>query len=197
MPFLKTVRKRFRVLRLTALLLIASACFLSGRVSAADSVVALEYKVKGGYLYNIAKFVEWPTNTFIDADSPLVIGVIDGGGEGVAVLQALLEGKKVDGHPVQLKAVTADKVGQDIQILFVTRTARISPEEIRTALGGAATLLVGETDQFAERGGMVGFTREADNIRLSLNLELATEAGLKVSSTIARVAKLVKTKRNK
>lgn len=184
-------------MRLTALLLIASACFLPGRVSAADSPAVLGYKVKAGYLFKFANFVEWPTNTFADPDSPLVIGVIDGGGEVLAVLQTVLEGKKVEGHPVQLKAVTANKLGQGIQILFVTRTAGISPEEIRTALGGAATLVVGESDQFAERGGMVGFRSEADTIRISLNLESATEAGLKINSTIARVAKLVKPKRNK
>ena len=162
---------------------------------AADSAAVLEYKVKGGYLFNFAKFIEWPATCLPAPDSPFVIGVLDDG-EALPVVQALLEGKKVNGHPVQVRAVTADQIGKDVHILLVTRAAGKSPEEIKLALGGAATLLVGETEQFAERGGMVGFTREEESIRLSLNLERATEAGLKVSSKLSNVARLVKTKRN-
>jgi YfiR/HmsC-like len=161
---------------------------------AADSATALEYKVKSGYLLNFARYIEWPAACLPAPDSPFVIGVLDGG-EALPVVKTLLEGKKVDSHPVQVKAVTADQIGKDIHILLVTRAAGKSPEEIRAALGDAATLLVGETEQFAERGGTVGFTREEESIRLSLNLERATEAGLKVSAKLASVAKQVKTKK--
>ena len=163
-------------------------------VRAADSAAVLEYKVKAGYLFNFARFIEWPATCLPAPDSPFVIGVLDGG-EALPVVKTLLEGKKVDSHPVQVRTVTADQIGRDIHILLVTRAAGKSPEEIRAALGNAATLLVGETEQFAERGGTVGFTREEESIRLSLNLERATEAGLKVSSKLASVAKQVKTKK--
>ena len=163
-------------------------------VRAADSAATLEYKVKGGYLINFARFIEWPATCLPAPDSPFIIGVLDGG-EALPVVKTLLEGKKVDSHPVQVKGVTADQIGKDIHILLVTRAAGKSPEEIRAALGNAATLLVGETEQFAERGGTVGFTREEESIRLSLNLERATEAGLKVSAKLANVARQVKTKK--
>ena len=163
---------------------------------AADSPAALEYKVKAGYLFNFARFVEWPATALPAPDCPFVIGVLDAG-EALPVLQSVLEGKKVDGHPVQVKAVAADSLGKGTHILFVTRAAGKTPDELRTALGGAATLLVGETEQFAERGGAMGFSREEETIRLSLNLERAMEAGLKVSAKLASVAKLVKSKRNK
>ena len=164
-------------------------------MAAADSVT-LEYKIKVGYLFKFASFIDWPANSQPSADSPFVIGVIDGG-EALPVAKSLLEGTFVDGHPVQVRGLTIDQVGKEISILFVTRAAGKTPEELRTVLGGAATLLVGETDQFAERGGMIGFTREEDKIRLSLNLERATEVGLKVSSKLSNVAKLVKSKPNK
>ena len=161
---------------------------------AADATAALEYKVKSGYLLNFARYIEWPTTCLPAPDSPFIIGVLDGG-EALPVVKTLLEGKKVDSHPVQVKAVTADQIGKDIHVLLVTRAAGKTPEEIRSALGNAATLLVGETEQFAERGGTVGFTREEESIRLSLNLERATEAGLKVSAKLASVARQVKTKK--
>ncbi len=163
---------------------------------AADSSGVLEYKVKGGYLLNFARFIEWPAGTFPSADSPFIIDILDGG-EALPVLQALLIGKKVDTHPVQVRAVQVGQLRKDAHILLATRAGGKSPEELKSVLGGAATLLVGETEQFAEQGGMVGFTREDESIRLSLNLERATEVGLKISSKLCSVAKVVKTKRAK
>lgn len=185
-----------RVWRSAAVLpaLLALAGWLPPRAAAAGEEMALEYKVKTGYLFNFANFVEWPAAALPGPGSPFVIGVLDGG-EALPVLQALLAGKTVNGHPVQVRALSAERIGRGLHIVFVTRSAGVSPAEIEAALGGAATLLVGETERFAERGGMVGFVREGDNIRFQLNLERVAQAGLKASAKLASVARLVTTRR--
>jgi hypothetical protein len=162
----------------------------------AEPAQALEYKVKAGYLFNFAKFVEWPSAALPAPDSPFVIGVLDGD-EALPVLRSVLEGKQVNGHPLKVKAVSADNEGKDVHIFFVTRAAGKSPQDLRKALGAAPTLLVGETAQFAEGGGMVGFVYQEESIRLALNLEQTTQAGLKVSARLSNVAKVVKTKPSK
>ncbi|HTH46844.1 MAG TPA: YfiR family protein [Candidatus Limnocylindria bacterium] len=153
----------------------------------------MEYRVKGGYLYNFAKFVEWPAGSLPLPDSPFVIGVLDGG-EALPILRTLLEGKRVDGHPVQVKQVLPVRSEKGLQILFVTRAAGSSPKQAEAVVGPTGTLVVGETEHFAEEGGMVGFTREEDRIRVCLNLERTTAAGLKVSSKLASVGRLVRTR---
>ena len=158
---------------------------------AADSPVALEYKVKAGYLFNFGKFVEWPAASLPASNSVLVIGVLDGS-EAFPIIQELLQDKSVNGHPVQVRAVSAVSSETGCHILFVTRSAGRSPGELIVALGGSATLLVGETGGFAEKGGMIGFVREQESFRLTLNLEAAEKAGLKVSSKLARVARVGK-----
>ena len=35
-----------------------------------------EYKVKAAFLYNFARFVEWPSEAFASADAPFVIAVV-------------------------------------------------------------------------------------------------------------------------
>lgn len=182
-----------RIRNLAAALLLATVASTAS-ASAADGAMALEYKVKTGYLFNFANFIEWPAAALPAPDSPFVIGVLDGG-EALPILEELLKGKTVNGRPVQVRAVAADRVGRGLHILFVTRAAAVSPAEIEAALDGAATLLVGETDRFAEHGGMVGFLREGDNIRFQLNLERVTAAGLKASAKLASVARLVTTRR--
>ncbi len=177
------------------LLLAASACLQMWLRAAgeADPQVTLEYRVKGGYLYNFAKFVEWPAGSFPSPDSPFVIGVLDGG-QALPILKALLEGKQVDGHPVQVKPVLLARAEKGLQILFVTRAAGSSPKQVQALAGPTGTLVVGETEHFAEDGGMVGFTREEDRIRVCLNLERTTAAGLRVSSKLASVSRLVRTR---
>ena len=165
-------------------------------VWAADSAAALEYKVKAGYLFNFARFIEWPERAFPSTNSPFVIGVLDGG-EASPVLRSLFEGKQVNGRPVEVRSVFPETIGRDIHILLVTRAAGKTPEDLRKLAGSASMLMVGETDEFAERGGAIGFVREEESVRLALCLEHATEAGLKVSSKLSNVAKLVKSKRKK
>jgi len=181
---------------LTVLLLIAASCAFASRAVAADSESDLEYKVKAGYLFNFAKFIEWPASSFAQADSPFIVAVLDAG-EAAAVFEKLFADKKVNGHPVQVMVVTADNLPSDAHILMVTRTADKTPEEIREAVGTVPTLLVGEVDQFAERGGAIAFVIEGGSIRLRLCLEHATENGLKISSRLANVARSVKSKLKK
>ncbi len=35
-----------------------------------------QYRIKAAFLYNFAKFVEWPPEAFDDEDSTLVLGVL-------------------------------------------------------------------------------------------------------------------------
>jgi hypothetical protein len=84
---------------------------------------------------------------------------------------------------------------KDAHILMVTRAAGLPPEEIRAALGSAPTLLVGESEQFAERGGAIAFVLEDQKIRLTLCRAHARETGLKVSAKLSTVARSVRASR--
>jgi hypothetical protein len=183
-----------RLPRSAGLIALAGVCallFLNVGVRAADSAAATEYKVKGAYLFNFARYVEWLDSALPQADSPFIIAVLDGG-DAAPVLEQLFAGRKLDGRPVQVRSVAGGPMPRDAHILLVTRTANRTPEEIRAALGTAPTLLVGETEQFAERGGMIGFVHENDSVRLTLCLEHTAAAALKISAKLATVAKSVK-----
>src|SRR6266699_247486 len=41
-----------------------------------DAPDSSEYLIKAGFIYNFAKFVEWPSAAFAQPDSPIVIGVL-------------------------------------------------------------------------------------------------------------------------
>jgi hypothetical protein len=164
----------------------------SDRVGAAEP--AVEYSVKAGYLINCLKFIEWPSTAFSSESSPITVGVMDRE-ETFPVIQKALEGKFTGSHPI---AVLPLREGQtsitNCHLIFVARSAGMTPEALQIQIGQHSILLVGETEDFAERGGVIGFVSEGEGIRLSLNLEAATAVGLKVNSKLAKVARLVKSK---
>lgn len=179
---------RIGVARLAAL-----ACVAPIGSSAPDAST-LEYKVKAGYLYNFARFVQWPQTAFAGPDSPFVIGVLDAK-EAFGVVQSILDTRPVDGRPIAVRAVTSGQINRDVHILLVTRAAGKTAEEMSAMIGSAPVLLVGETEQFAEFGGTLGFTRDGETIRINLNLERALAAGLKVSSKLSSVSRVVRSSR--
>jgi hypothetical protein len=185
---------------LAMLALLAMLVALPRPLAGADPALALEYKVKAGYLYNFAKYVEWPSSNATNAAttpdlSPIVIGVV-GGAEVLPILQQVLQGKSLEGRPLQVKAVAKPVADTGCHILFFHHSFGQSPTQIGQALSNAPVLVVGDGEQFAEKGGMIGFVREEESFRIHLNLAATARAGLKVSSKLSSVAHLVKSRQD-
>jgi hypothetical protein len=154
---------------------------------------SLEYKVKAGYLFNFAKYVDWPPRAHATAESPFVIGVLGGQGPR-SVIEEVLRGKTVFGRPLEVRLLERLEDHAGCHILFVTRDSKITAEQASSAAGTAPVLLVGETESFAESGGMIGFVRQDEQFRVVLNLESVNASGLKASAKLATVAKRVRSK---
>ena len=63
--------------------------------------------------------------------------------------------------------------------------------EIIEAMRGANVLLVGDTSGFAAYGGTIEFTLENDSVRFAINTDAVDRSGLKFSSKLLSLAKLV------
>src|SRR5207302_9583377 len=59
-----------------------------------DAPDSSEYLIKAGFIYNFAKFVEWPSAAFAQPDSPILIGVLGTDPFG-SVLDRLVQDKKI------------------------------------------------------------------------------------------------------
>ncbi len=82
-----------------------------------------EYTVKAAFLFNFAKFVEWPPETFPDPASPFAIGVI-GENPFDANLQHAVENKNINGHPLVVKQIKQLSELNNCQILFISISER-------------------------------------------------------------------------
>lgn len=158
----------------------------------AQTAPSAEYKLKAVFLFNFAQFVEWPAWAFHGSDAPLVIGILGDDPFG-SYLDDLVSGEKVgDRHLVVRRYKRVEDIA-DCHILFISSSESGDLESIVTHLQGRNLLTVGDTDSFTRRGGMVRFVRENGKIRLRINLDVATNSGLTISSKLLRAATIVKT----
>ncbi|MBI1764110.1 MAG: YfiR family protein [Acidobacteria bacterium] len=149
---------------------------------------ASEYQVKAAFLFNFAKFVEWPAETFNDASAPFVIGLLGDDPFGNTLDQAI-NGKAINGHPLLIKRLKRGQNLRGCHILFISSSERGRWAQIFESLRGASVLTIGEAEQFTEQGGLINFVIEGGKVRFEINAEPAEQCHLKISSRLQILAK--------
>jgi hypothetical protein len=153
-----------------------------------------EYQVKAAFLYNFAKFVEWPQEAFAQPDAPIVLGVLGEEPFGGA-LDQVIKGKAVNGHPLAIKRLKWGGKLRECHILFICASERKRLPAIFEQIKGAGILTVGETEAFTQQGGIINFTLVDNKVRFEINTDMAEQARLKISSRLLALAKGVITER--
>ncbi|HEY3322395.1 MAG TPA: YfiR family protein [Planctomycetota bacterium] len=153
----------------------------------AASAADVEYRVKGGYLYNFTKFVEWPANAFSGPDAPIVIGILGDDPFGPEFDEAMKGLASQGGRPIKLRRIKRAEDAAGCHILFISRSEERRLPEILQHIR-ASTLTVGECARFARQGGIIEFVIVDGKVRFVINVDAERRAGLKISSELKRVA---------
>jgi len=178
-------------LNLCLVLLCGFILLLAASSARAQDAVSREYQIKAAYLYNFAKFVDWPQESFTDGQSPLVIGVFGQNPFGTG-LEAIAKAHQINGRPIVVKTITTAKDIAGVHLLFLGSAEDDHVAEILSALAGTSVLTVGESDKFMAAGGMVNFVREADKVRFAINEDAVEHHGMKISAQLLKLATFVR-----
>ena len=149
-----------------------------------------EAQIKSALLYNFIKFVDWPPSRFAEANSPIIIGVA-GSSEMRADLEGMVQGRRLYGRKLSIVTVDRPATVQLVHVLFISRVEGKGLDEFLGAVRGSAILTVGETREFAKRGGMICFVPEVGKLRFEINIQAVEEAGLRISAQLQKLAKSV------
>jgi hypothetical protein len=174
-------------LRATPILALVTAMLLAFSGGRAQDAPPSEYRLKAAFLFNFAKFVEWPPEAFAETNSPFVIGVLGDSPFGEELAQTV-GGKDINAHPITLQTFRVAAEATNCHLLFVSTSEQKRLLEIIPRLRGAAILTVGETERFIEAGGMINFVSENHKIRFQINDDAAKGARLKISSKLLSLA---------
>jgi hypothetical protein len=158
--------------------------------SLGDTPPPSEYAVKAAFLVKFADYVEWPAAE--PRSGPFVIGILGGDPFG-AVLDRMVEGKQVRGRALRVRRFdSAEDAVTEASILFVAADDETEVQRIFRVVSDKPILTVGDTDQFAQRGGMIGFRVQGKTVRFDINADRANRSALRISSQLQKLARVVK-----
>ena len=161
--------------------IIGFAC--SANVQAQNSVE--ESNLKAVFIYNFTKYIDWD----ISASDDFVIGVI-GSSPVYTYLKDIARTKTVNDKRIVLKHFTNPDDITFCNILFISGNSTFSLSSVlsRTNTG---TLTIGEEPGFAEMGAALNFFVDKDKIKFEANVRSLKAAGLKASSQLLKLARIV------
>ena len=171
---------------LSLLILLGAALQLLAQAPAFD-----EYQVKAAFLYNFAKFVEWPPGTFASSNEPIGICIVGQNPFG-STLENMVQGKKVGDRTFAVRHLADTQQAKGCQILFIGVGEWKRVRALLETLTKAPILTVGETDDFTSLGGVIAFQLEGPRVRIQIALESAERAKLRISSKLLSLAAIAK-----
>jgi hypothetical protein len=163
---------------------------IPGTVAAQEDPVD-EYKLKAAMLYNLMHFVEWPDSAYPDRHAPIVLCTL-GRDPFENSLTSTVPQETANGRTVLTRHLQNDKEARGCQVLYISSSERKTAAHVISTLNGSCVLTVGEMTQFAAHGGMIQFSLEDQKVRFDINLDAASQAGLKISSKLLALAQIVK-----
>jgi hypothetical protein len=191
-------------LKTLVFVLFAASAAVSGQPAPAQS---REYIIKAAFLYNLAKFVDWPENKATDNNDVITIGIVGKDPFGNAIDP--IEGKQVKGRKLLFKKIQGpsqlpNKSDDDkaklreyieqwrkCQIVFICSSEKRDFQEIIKSFTDYHVLTVGEMDKFIESGGILNLIPNEQKVVFEVNLVAARRAKLRISSEVLRLAKRI------
>lgn len=148
-----------------------------------------EQEVKAAYIYNFAKFVEWPPTGSPGGGATLDL-CVTGDGTMTSALAAI-EGKSVGMRKIRIKPDQPLQGLRGCDILFIGAMEKRELKQILAAVNDRALLTIADTKGFARQGVMINFYTENNRVLFEINPKAATGARLRISSALLGIARIV------
>jgi hypothetical protein len=165
--------------------LVACLALVAGAAPRAQSV---EDEVKAAFLYNFAKFVEWPAGAFAAPDEPIRFCLVGPDPFGRAI-DDLLEGERVRGRPLAVRRLENVTARSRCHILFVSPAPRERYASLLRAVDTRRVLTVSDDLSFLAAGGHISFFIEGSRVRFAVNQAATATAEFRMSSKLLQVAR--------
>jgi hypothetical protein len=158
----------------------------SGRVYAQD---VTEVSLKGAFIFNFARFTEWPSES-LPATAAVSACVVGDRGVGEA-LKRSVSGQKLNGRAIVVSILEPNVPLPSCHFLYVSGVARTRLAEIVYGVHDAPVLTVSDDETFIKAGGMIQVFIESGKMRFRINPKSAKRAKLQLSSRLLALADLV------
>jgi hypothetical protein len=164
---------------------------LSTTVQTVHGAKFTEDQIKAVYLFNFAVFIRWPDSAFSDHLEAFHYCALDGESPIIGILKKAIEGETAAGRKLVLRYVNNPEDLKGCQLLFVQTDDLVKLTGLLPKLAGKNILTVGDSEEFVERGGMIGITQKNKRFHPVINVQRLEQAGLKASAKLLRLSSVV------
>ncbi|MEY2632856.1 MAG: hypothetical protein RIR00_1510 [Pseudomonadota bacterium] len=148
-----------------------------------------EAAVKAAFVYNFAKFVEWPPEVLYASGQTLNLCLV-GPRDGFLNALTTLDGKVAQGKEIRVRAATlrADTL-RGCQMLALAEGELRQLEDILRLAGNTPLLTISENERFAELGGIIALVVSDNRVQFEINVDAAQRVNLRLSSQLLKLAR--------
>ena len=170
-----------------ALMLSMSMVWAAARAQSSEA----ELQVRAQFVYNFANFVEWPTDAFPKADTPIKICLF-GEIEFAPYLYTFSGTLIGDRELIVQKTKSFEQIREGCHILYVGEDERVRLPTFWKKIQYVYVLSIGERNGFADKGGIINILRTRDRVQFDVNIENAMNNGLFLDSDLLALARIIR-----
>jgi hypothetical protein len=150
---------------------------------------APEASLKAAFLYNFARFTEWPGDA-LTPNAPLVICSTDAAVS--AALGQMTLGRQIAGRRLEVRPVTPDPAPlRACHLLYLHALSAAQTTRLLNSLRDMPVLTASDLDGFTQLGGAVQFLNVDGQLRFAISMESTRRARLRLSPQLLGLAKIV------
>ena len=189
MSTMRVGRRRIGVASIVlAAALSAAPAIAEGGVPVGVSDVSADVAVKAAFLYNFAKFTEWPA---LPPGGPLVLCVV-GGDAVAAALVETVKGQNISGRALEVWRPQESSSWRSCHLLFIADAEMRKSTSGLAGIKGLPVLTVSDGKDFSQAGGIIELFVESGRMRFAINMDAAEGSGLRLSSRLLGLAKVTR-----
>lgn len=159
------------------------------RLAAAGTTQAgSQVSVTAALLYNFAKFTEWPA---LSPGAPIAMCVVADAVMADAVATTV-SGEQINGHPLGVSQPQDRAAWERCQLLFISDAEIRRSAKVLGRIRAHPVLTVSDAPAFANDGGIIELYVDSGKMRFAINVNAADRAGVRISSRLLGLAKVVR-----
>lgn len=154
---------------------------------------AAEFNVKGVYLYNFARYIEWPDHPQLSRRT-FDIGIVGDSGivyplQKLAQRRTVVDKRRGTARKISIRSYSRVEDCRTCHMLFIADTvSEADTTHLRQRFAGLPVVIVGETAGFAISGGTIEFLLLDGGVRFRLNVDDARRRRLKTDAKLLTAA---------
>ncbi|MCW3807619.1 YfiR family protein [Plebeiibacterium marinum] len=135
---------------------------------------------KALFMFNFAKYIEWPNINNSDNFTIAIIGTDDINTE----LKKLSSSKKINNKSIVIKTIKHPNEAADAQIVFIPENKSGNLDQVLSFYETKPTLIITDKDGYCAKGSCINYTLQNGKLKYEISKERISNQNLKVDQKL-------------